>query len=538
VSPTLQLYGRLHPLILHLPIGLLLGALLLELLAAKGLLERRALALYLWVAALSACITASAGWVLGHESGYDEATLERHEQLGIALSALALGAALLHDRTGRSRLRLRLARACLVTSCVLLLPAGHFGSELTHGDDWLDGPRPEPAPVTAQADGPPVGVADAAAGAGKEPYAAVIAPLFAERCGTCHGPKKHKGGLRLDSPAGLLAGGESGPALVPGDVAASLFLQRVGLPLEHEDHMPPEGKPQPSAAELATLAEWVAAGAPFGSASPAPVPSGTAHAEPPAKGESDAAAENERKLAAEAGARRVAALAALDAAFVHHEPVRAGSAELVLDVAAVAPSFGDAEFERLIVPLAPEVVELVLARSAVGDAACASLARFPALVRLDLRATKVTDAGLAALAGHTTLAELVLAQTKLSDAAVDVLLGLPALRKVALWNSGVGPAGLARLRARAELSVNGGDEPAAAALESEGELAFTSDRALPGSELVPEGLRPVNDKCPVSGDPVNPKYAVLHEGRVIGFCCPNCPKEFWGDPAKFAAKLP
>ena len=545
MSPILQVFGRLHPLLLHLPIGLLFGALLLELLTSMGMLQRRAFALYLWGAALSACLTASAGWVLGHEEGYDAATLERHEQLGIALAALALVAALLHDPSGRSRLRLGLARACLLASCAFLLPAGHLGSTLTHGDDWLDGPRPralEVVPVTAQVSGDmaaTVGAPDSAAPspvAQPETYAEVVAPIFAERCARCHGAKKHKGGLRLDSPAGLLAGGEDGPVLVPGDVAASPLLLRARLPLEHEDHMPPEGKPQPTAAELAALESWVAAGAPFGSASrAAPAAAPIAEATPV---DAPTKTEGAKAHAEAANVQRVAALAALDAAFVHHEPVQAGANGLVLDVAAVAPSFGDAELERLVVPLAADVVELVLARSAVDDAALSSIARFPALVRLDLRATQVTDAGLAALAGHATLAELVLAQTKLSDASVDVLLGLPQLAKVALWNSGVSPAGLARLRARAGLVVNAGDEPPAEPLESEGELAFSSERALPGAELGPESLRPINATCPVSGSPVNPKYAVLHEGRVIGFCCPNCPKEFWTDPAKFAAKLP
>ena len=101
---------------------------------------------------------------------------------------------------------------------------------------------------------------------------------------------------------------------------------------------------------------------------------------------------------------------------------------------------------------------------------------------------------------------------------------------------------MARLRASDRLQVNAGDESEAAVLEREGELAFTSDRALPGAELVPEALRPVNTTCPVSGSPVNPKYALVHTSggvtRVVGFCCPNCPKEFWADPAKFEAKLP
>src|SRR5262249_39561283 len=43
-----------------------------------------------------------------------------------------------------------------------------------------------------------------------------IRPLLSSRCFECHGPKKHKGGLRLDSRSSILTGGDSGPALVPG----------------------------------------------------------------------------------------------------------------------------------------------------------------------------------------------------------------------------------------------------------------------------------------------------------------------------------
>ena len=90
-------------------------------------------------------------------------------------------------------------------------------------------------------------------------------------------------------------------------------------------------------------------------------------------------------------------------------------------------------------------------------------------------------------------------------------------------------------------AVQAGDEPPAEVLEVEGELVFSSDRPQPGAELVPEALRPVNATCPVSGSPVNPEYSLVHAfadgSRVVGFCCPKCPAEFWADPAAFEAKL-
>ncbi|MDZ4828772.1 MAG: YHS domain-containing protein, partial [Phycisphaerae bacterium] len=50
-------------------------------------------------------------------------------------------------------------------------------------------------------------------------------------------------------------------------------------------------------------------------------------------------------------------------------------------------------------------------------------------------------------------------------------------------------------------------------------------------------LKPINAVCPVSGTPVDPRYTIVYEGKVIGFCCPNCPKKFWDDPKAFAEKL-
>ena len=54
-----------------------------------------------------------------------------------------------------------------------------------------------------------------------------VRPVLVERCWRCHAGDAAEGGLRLDSRAALLAGGASGPALVPGDPAASAILDRL-----------------------------------------------------------------------------------------------------------------------------------------------------------------------------------------------------------------------------------------------------------------------------------------------------------------------
>ncbi len=47
----------------------------------------------------------------------------------------------------------------------------------------------------------------------------------------------------------------------------------------------------------------------------------------------------------------------------------------------------------------------------------------------------------------------------------------------------------------------------------------------------------INTVCPVSGAPIKPEYQVLYKGKVIGFCCPNCPKTFWENPEACLAKI-
>jgi hypothetical protein len=80
-----------------------------------------------------------------------------------------------------------------------------------------------------------------------------VRPLLASRCWRCHGPERHKGGLRLDSAAGVAAGGDSGPVIVAGKPEESRLIAAVRYAGDLK--MPPKGRL--SAAETAERAEWV-----------------------------------------------------------------------------------------------------------------------------------------------------------------------------------------------------------------------------------------------------------------------------------------
>ncbi len=89
-------------------------------------------------------------------------------------------------------------------------------------------------------------------------YLRDVKSIFKVHCVRCHGPLKSEAGLRLDTKALALKGGENGAALAPGQAAASLLLKRVLA--DKEMRMPPEGAGL-SKAEIETLTRWIAAGA-------------------------------------------------------------------------------------------------------------------------------------------------------------------------------------------------------------------------------------------------------------------------------------
>ncbi len=85
-----------------------------------------------------------------------------------------------------------------------------------------------------------------------------VRPLLVERCYSCHGEDKQRGDLRVDSLSGLMAGGESGPAIEPGKPQESLLVEAIRY---ESFEMPPTGKLPEQ--EIATLTRWVEIGAPW-----------------------------------------------------------------------------------------------------------------------------------------------------------------------------------------------------------------------------------------------------------------------------------
>lgn len=92
-------------------------------------------------------------------------------------------------------------------------------------------------------------------------YKDVIAPIFEAKCTKCHGPEKAKAKLRLNTHELVMKGGENGKCIKPGDGKGSRMVKQFHLPESDDAHMPPTGKPQLSAAEIAAITWWIDKGA-------------------------------------------------------------------------------------------------------------------------------------------------------------------------------------------------------------------------------------------------------------------------------------
>lgn len=562
-APWVEFFGRLHPMVLHLPIGLWIGVAVLEFGGAmfRRPPQRSIIATLAWLAALTSLMTAGTGWILSQESHYAPTTdLELHRWLGVAVGVIGLLAAIFSGLQARQGFRVLLMFVLLVIG-----PAGHFGSIITHGRAWLFEPFQTREPTTSNNNGNGNGNGNPAT-TDKQGWTAVQA-MLANRCGKCHGDTKQKGELALHTREAIEKGGEVGPVLVPGKPQDSLMLTSLELPLDDDYHMPPEGKPQPTKQEIELLRAWIAAGAPFGDGKEAAGNGGDEAAggnskEPPKedpketpkeqpKDDGDDAApnqaggedQNDDDQAQAAATPAVdpaeqAAIAALKDRHAHVAQLAPDTKGLWVDFAAIAPTLQETEVTALLQPLVNDIVDLSMARSPITDETLMLCAQMPNLQRLDVRKTKITDQGVAQLRQSKTLRELILAQNQLGQGTVDSLLEMPGLTKVYLWNSGISQEGIERLRASSGLEVDTGQAPVAKPLETEDKPEFSDELPPPGQAAQPvevvAALRSVNKNCPVSGKPVDNRYVVVHAQRAVGFCCPNCPKTFWANPGQYA----
>lgn len=92
-------------------------------------------------------------------------------------------------------------------------------------------------------------------------YTQRVLPIFQANCYRCHGGMNHRGGLNIATRAGLLKGGHDGAVIVPGNAEKSLLVKLIRHEGPADDPMPMPPKAKISDGDIATVAQWIQAGA-------------------------------------------------------------------------------------------------------------------------------------------------------------------------------------------------------------------------------------------------------------------------------------
>ena len=431
----LTFIGRFHPLLVHLPIGILLLAILFS---GLGRWERfrhlrDVVGFTLLMGTLAAIFSCVTGYLLSLSGEYDFVLLNQHRNLGIAVAGWGVLMLLLNKTTWGKKWGLLFNLILLG----LVGGAGHLGGSLTHGGDYLTQALPEPyrnwlgLPPLALPKGKIDNIPEA------NVYAAVVAPLLQEKCISCHGSSKQKGKLRLDAPEFIDKGGKNGAIVIAGKVADSELMNRLLLPKSDEHHMPPKEKNQLSEAEIKLLHWWIESGAQYDkkvkelpqSAEIQPLLAALQN------GSAEAAVTPSIWPEVKVGVPDAKAVQALSAAGAVVLPL--GQDNNLLSVNFINVPKAGAKELALLTPLAQQIVSLRLSGTAVGDKELNALVELPHLTKLFLDGSKISDAGLQKLQSAKYLNYLNLVNTKVSKAGLMHLKNIKSLREVYVFQTGI-----------------------------------------------------------------------------------------------------
>lgn len=246
-----EFIGHFHPALVHLPIGILLIALLLQWLSTKEKYQaiQPATAIVLLIGSITALISCLTGYFLSISDDYDTATVNWHMWMAIALTFVSF---ILFAKEKNPNFAIN-KKLLSIAVLVLVFVTGHLGGTLTHGSDYFT--RPLQNAFSGDSNTaiikPIANVQEAIA------YNDIVKPILQTKCYSCHNANKQKGGLRMDNSLLLMKGGKDGKIIEPGNADASEMIKRLMLPIDNDDHMPPREKPQLTEQQVALLHWWI-----------------------------------------------------------------------------------------------------------------------------------------------------------------------------------------------------------------------------------------------------------------------------------------
>jgi hypothetical protein len=427
IPPWLQVAGRMHPLVIHFPIVLLI------LFIAQRFLLRKQDNTLLLLTAFTAAITATMGLLLSKEPGYDPNALTTHKWSGIFLSFLTLA----WYTWSQQLQQIKWAPAATAALALALLTfAGHQGADITHGQNFLL------APVITTTPKKTVALEEAIV------FNDMVQPILKSKCMNCHNSNKAKGELVMETASIFLKGGKTGPIYDSTKADFGLLMERVHLAPDEEKHMPPHGKPQLTDEEITILYQWLKHD-PSRNIRVADLPQNdtlrmlatSLFKNSPEEDTYDFSAADE------------ATIQKLNTSYRIIYPVALNSPALNVDF--YSPQAFKGEQLKALEPLGKQVVSLDLDKMPVTDADIPAIMQFPNLRVLNLAFTGVTGAGIAQLCKLEKLKSLSLSGTAIKADDIACLTTKKSLRHLYVWNTAIPPTDIPQAK-NAGLVIEGG----------------------------------------------------------------------------------
>lgn len=379
------------------------------------------------VAALSAIVTAIMGLLLSVSDDRSGNILEWHKWAGVGVALLG---SIFYSFLSFFNTKKIISKAYTIVASIVIVLAGHFGANLTHGENYLL------APMTPEVKLVPVDEAIV--------FKDVIKPIFDKKCSGCHGEASMKGGLSLEDSASLLQGGKTGPLFIAGDPEKSLIIHRLLLPEDDKKQMPPTSKPAMAKDEIALIHGWIKAGAIMN----------TRLISLPAQDSFRILASRFLAPSDQPQDHMVYNFPAADKKKINalNNNYRVIEQQGVNSPALSVHFYGKNAYSKKsleeLLPIKQQIIELSLARMPVKDEELSIVKQMINLQKLNLNYTDITPKGLEELTTLKRLTEIALSGTAVTMQGLDKLLRLPRLTSVFIWNTKIDSMQLASVRER------------------------------------------------------------------------------------------
>ena len=439
LTELLDFLGSLHPLIVHLPIGIVLLTIAIDVfMRNKNNSVQRVITMGWFFSFFSGLLAALFGWFLGDNGYYFESQIDIHKWSGIAFVSICFIIWLL--RYINFRFTKSFNRSVNLTSIILLTITGHFGGEMTHGQNYLF----ENLPYTQKKIS--VTTLSETKRSNNDSlfvYEDLIHPVLEEKCIACHNQNLASGGLNMSSVENMIKGGNSGAGIKNGNPFKSLIYKRVSFPHDHPKFMPPTGVPL-SYDQIATLEWWI--------------DNGAEKQMPVTLTRNDPKTLRLMELQYGLDLREKTYLETLSLSSPSQEDLKSiEGEEYIWRFLNPEQSFLDLKFTKKkieindllkVQPIKNNITWLNLADCMLNDNHLSYISNFPNLTRLKIQNNPlVTNKGIEALQKLEHLTELNLYGTRVSNNTLITLGQMKSLKKLFVWNTRITDKDIADFKA-------------------------------------------------------------------------------------------